>query len=111
MRRAIQCLDLSATEEREEAQHLADIAIVRVDPKLIELERRRALRVEPDRARLSLAEFRARCRREKLEGEGMCLGADRAANELDPRGDVAPLIAAAHLQRYRVALMQLQVIV
>ena len=49
-----------ALEKREVLQVRHHVAIVGVQPELIELERRRARRIEPDRARFGLAELRAR---------------------------------------------------
>ena len=44
-----------------------DVAIVGVQPELIELERRGPRRIEPDRARFGLAELRARRRRHQRQ--------------------------------------------
>ena len=95
-----------ALELGEPAQVRADVAVVGIQPVLVERERRRPLRVEPDRvARLALAELRPRRGQQQLVGEavGRLLGAvladlARPPDELEAGGDVAPLVRAAHLQ-------------
>ena len=73
------------------------------DPVLVEGVRRRARRVEPHGlAALALAELRARtataaaCTRSRAPGSPRP-AAGRAPDQLEARGDVAPLVGAAHL--------------
>ena len=55
-----------------------DVAIVGVQPELIELERRRARGIEPDRARFGLAELRARRRRHAAASRARAPSAPRS---------------------------------
>ena len=103
---------LRARQLREPAQVRADVAVVGVQPVLVERVRRRAGRVEPDRlAALALAELGPRRREEELVGEavGRIRGPGRRSpvafprparppDQLEAGGDVAPLVGAAHLQ-------------
>ncbi len=96
--------DPRGIEEREEAQVPHRVAVVGVQPELIELVRRRQRRIEPDGARLRLAELRARRRRDERHHQTVRLAAAHAPDQIHPGGDVAPLIAAAHLQRAAEAI-------
>ena len=70
-------------EEREELQVPHRVAIVGVQPELIELVRRRQRRIEPDRARFGLAELRSRRRRDERQHQAVRLRR-RARAESDP---------------------------
>ena len=102
----LEALDALAVELGEPAQVRADVPVVRVEPVLVERERRRPLRVEPDRvARVALAELGARWREQELVGQpvsrllrGVLPYPARPPDQLEPGGDVAPLVGAAHLQ-------------
>src|SRR5262249_2616268 len=85
-----------------------DVAIVGVQPELVELERRGEPGVEPDRAGFGLAELGPRRRRQQRPDETVRLRRTLPANQIDARRDVAPLIGGAHLQHAGVALEQLE---
>ena len=89
--------DLVARLQREELQVAGDVAVIGVHPELVELVRRRQGRVEPDRPALRLAELRPRCRRDERRHETVCLAGLDATDQVDPRRDISPLVAAAHL--------------
>ena len=89
------------------------VVIANVEPELIELVRRCALRVEPDVSALCLAEllavglgYQRTCQRVSLS-----LAAERAAYKLGSGGHVAPLIVAAHLQLAALVLIEIQEVV
>ena len=107
----VERLDLLARQQREVAEVASDVRVVGREPELIERVRRRARRVEPDGARFRLAELRARRRRDERHRQRVRLGAIHAADQLDPRRDVAPLIAPAELQRHAVAPAELEEVV
>ena len=101
----LELLDPAPVEEGEPAQVDADVAVVGVDPVLVEAVRRGQGRVEPDRvAGLALAELRARRREQERVGQavgGLGLAvrpAGRPPDQLEAGGDVAPLVGAAALQ-------------
>ncbi len=102
----------SRSHVREPAQVRADVAVVHVDPVLVERVRRRARRVQPDGvAALALAELRARRRQEQLVGDPVRralvgLAARRPPDQLEARGDVPPLVRAAHLHLDAVLAVQ-----
>ncbi len=91
--------DLCFGLEREELQVALDVAIVHIDPELVELVRRRELWVQVDRAAFRLSELLPRRHGHERRDEAMRLGVLDAANQIDAGGDVAPLVAAAHLER------------
>ena len=107
----VERLDLRPGQEREQSQVFPRVAIVHVDPVLIELVRRRARGIEPHRSRFGLAELRPARGRNQRHGQrvrGLSLD---APNQLQASGDVSPLIAAAHLERNSFAAVELQKIV
>jgi hypothetical protein len=89
--------DFFACEEGEIFQVADDVAVVGVDPELVELVNACALRVEPDGARGRLAEFGAIRVRDEREREAEDVFAEFLAREVNAGGDVAPLVAAADL--------------
>jgi hypothetical protein len=89
--------DLIEAEEGEELEVALHVAVVGVDPELVELVRAGALRVEPHVAALALAELGPRGRGDQGEDHPVRLCALPPADQLDPGGDVPPLVAAAHL--------------
>src|SRR5207253_3754932 len=80
-------------------------------PVLIELVRRRARSAAPHRALFGLSELRSTCSRYQRHRQRMRSLSLHAPNELEAGGDISPLIAAAHLQRYAFAAIELQKIV
>ena len=103
--RRLELVDLRAIEEREVLQVPPRVAIVDVEPELIELVRLRQRRIEPHRARFGLAELRSRRGRHQRHHDAVRLSATDATNQIHSSGDVAPLIAAAHLQRAAVPVV------
>ena len=83
----VERLDLLAPEEREPAQVRADVAVVDVQPVLVERERRGPLGIEPDRRpALGLAELRAGRRQQQLVREpvGRLVGAAIGSSSARP---------------------------
>ena len=113
MRRAlaIERRDLLLPEQSEVPQVAPGVAVVDVHQELIELVGRRHRPVEPHRARFRLAELGAGRRRHERRRDRMRIEPGRATNELDTGGDVAPLVAAAHLQPHVVTAPQLQEVI
>src|SRR5262249_10234263 len=87
------------------------VAIVDIQPELIEPERRCSLRIEPDGPRFSFAEFRSRRGLHQRPDQAVGFRRAKLSNEIDARRNVAPLIAAAQLQDAAVAIEQLKKIV
>ena len=67
-------------EKREELQIPDRVAVVGVEPELIELVGRRQLRIQPDRSRFGLAELVARRRRDERQHQAVRLAAAHAPN-------------------------------
>ncbi len=95
----------------EVLQVLADIGIIDVVPELVEAVGRGALRVEPDRARLGLAELGAVGFGHQRIDQPIGALPERAADQLDTGGDIAPLVAAASLKFAAVMLEEIGKIV
>ena len=109
----LQLLDPAPVEHREPAQVDAHVAIVRVDPVLVEAVGRGERRVQPDRlAGLALAELGAGRREQERVGEAVGRlpaagpGARRAPDQLQAGRDVPPLVGAAALQLDPVRALQ-----
>src|SRR6185436_16766608 len=96
--RRLQRFDGTTIEKGEVLQICHDIPIVGVQPELIKAERRGTRRIEPDGTRFRLPELRARCRRHQRHDEPVRFLRAPLADQIDARGDVAPLIAAAQLE-------------
>src|SRR6516164_300571 len=79
-RRFIECGDLVSGKQREEPQVATDIAVVCVDPELVELVRRRARRIQPHGASLSLPEFGTTRCCDEWQDQSMCLAVGRATD-------------------------------
>ena len=90
--------DLIEPQEGEELEIPLHVPVVGVDPELVELVRTGARGIEPDVAGLALPELGAGGRGDEREDQPVRLAALPPADQLDPRGDVAPLVAAAHLE-------------
>ena len=99
-------LDFFAALERENPNVVACVGVGRVQPKLVKLVGRGAFRVEPHIAALGLAKLGAVGLLNQRRGEREGLAAAHAANQLGSGGDVAPLVASAHLQADSVVLPQ-----
>src|SRR5687768_16858591 len=94
---ALERLDVRARNEREITEVLANVAVLHVQPELVEPIGRGARRVEPDGACLGFSELRTSCGSDEREGQPIDCCAGRAPNELDAGRHVSPLIAAADL--------------
>src|SRR5215831_8707464 len=86
-------------DERKCAKISRTVCVGRVQPELIERERRRSLRVEPDRAAFSLTELRSVCFGDQWDGQGKRLFALRSPNQIHTGRDVPPLVASPYLNR------------
>ena len=97
LRRRLEGSNRFAIEKREVLQVRHHIAIVGVEPELIELERRGPIRIQPDRSGFGLPKLHAGRGSHQREHQPVRLGAPQSANQIDPGNDVSPLIAATHL--------------
>ena len=104
-------LDVRPRQQREELEVGLDVAVVDVVPELVEFVRRGERRIEVDRARLRLSELRARGHGHEWRHESVRFPAFHPANEIDPRGDVAPLVTASHLDGAAPVAEQVQEVV
>ena len=93
-------------QERVELQQPFHVPVVRVHPELIELVRRRALRVEPHRSCFRLAELRARRREQEGLRQAEGLAAARLSDVLRPRQQVPLLVVSPHLQLAAVVIVE-----
>ena len=89
------------------------IVVADIEPELIELVWRSALRVEPDVSALCLSELLAVGLGDERTGEGISLHivAESAADKLRTGGHVAPLVVAAELHLAVVVLVEIQEVV
>src|SRR4051794_16990800 len=71
-------------EEREELQVPTRVAIIGVEPELVELVRRREIRIQPDRPCLGLAELRPGCGRDQRHDDAVRFAAAYASNQVHP---------------------------
>ncbi len=106
----LQRLDLLVRPEAEAAQVLADHGVVDVEEVLVERERRRHRRIQPQRVSLAGAELLAVGGGQQRRGQRMHRCALHPANEVDAGRQVAPLVRAAGLQHASVSAMKLQVV-
>ena len=88
-------LDFRARPQAEDLEVPDNVAVVGVDPELVEGVRRGHRRVEPDGARLGLSELRAvgfgdERRRQRVHRNVFI---DDAVDEVEAGGEVAPLVA------------------
>ena len=95
---ALEGVDLVAGEGGEDFDVLGGVGVADVKPELVEGVGRCVARVEPDVAGLGLAELTAIGLRDQGASQGVSLAAEFASDQLCAGGDVAPLIAATHLQ-------------
>ena len=95
----------------EDFDILSGILVADVEPELVELVWRGALGVKPHIAALGLAKLGAVGLGDERAGDGEGLTAIDAANQLGTRGDVAPLVAATHLQAASLGLIEVQIVV
>jgi hypothetical protein len=90
--------DFIAGQECEKLQVTNDVAVIGVDPKLVEAIDAGLFGIDPDSTRHALAEFGAIGIGDKRECETEDLSTKFFAAEITAGGNVAPLIAAADLQ-------------
>src|SRR5438552_16881963 len=91
-------LQLISGLEREQLEVALDVGVVGVHPELVQLVRRRERGLEPERARLALAELGAGRRGDEWGDQAVRFSPPfHPPDEIDAGGDVPPLIAAAHL--------------
>ena len=100
----LQGLNFFAAFERKNPNVVAGVGVGRIEPKLVKLVGRRALGVEPDVAAFGLAELGSVGFFNQRRGQRKGLAPPHAANQLGSGGDVAPLVASAHLQTDSVVL-------
>ena len=98
--------DFALVEQRKKLEIFHDIAVVGVDPELVEPVRRGELRVKPDRPGLGLAKFDARRRCHQGGNHSIASRFAQLAQQFNPHNDIAPLIAAAQLQGAVIAVIQ-----
>jgi hypothetical protein len=77
---ALQRFDVGTGNEREVAKVLTDVAVLDVQPELVEPIRRGARCIEPHGPRLGFPELRPRCGRDEREGQSIGRDTSRAAN-------------------------------
>src|SRR5260221_12076761 len=90
--------DFFERAEGEDPEQALDVAVVAVEPVLVEAVRAGLRGIEPDVLTLALAELTAVGGGEERTDQPVGRRALPAGDELDPGGDVAPLVAAPHLQ-------------
>ena len=101
-------LDGEKGEHQEEA---LDIRVGDVAPVLKEVVGARHGWIEEEGALLGLAHLLAVARHDQGEGQAEAFGAFDAADELDARDDVAPLVVAPDLEAAAVALVELEEVI
>ena len=90
--------DVRQRRKGEELEETLDVAVVRVAPVLVELVDRGLRPVQPHRALLRLAHLAAGGGGQKRQGEGAGLLRRHAADQVDAREHVRPLVVATQLQ-------------
>ena len=101
-------------EERENLNVLLGILIRRIEPKLVKFIHRGFVGVEPNVPAFGFTEFRPVGFGNQRGGQRECFRLDirvHAAHEFGSGGDVAPLVATAHLQHAIVMFVQVVEIV
>ena len=100
-------VDLFFVQVGEETETFSYAVIIEVDPVLVELVRASFFRVEPNCAGLGLAHFCTVAFGQKWKGGPEKLDRIQSATQVDPGGDVAPLVAAADLEFATFVLVQI----
>ena len=106
-------VDFVLRERGENLDVTLCLFVAHVEPELVELIGRGALRVEPHVALLGLAELLAVGLCDERAGEGISVGfcAELAADEFRASCDVAPLVGTAHLQATAFFLIEMEKVV
>src|SRR5258708_7672457 len=102
---------LCLRKPRKELQISGRVAIIAVQPELIKAIWRSQFWIEPDRASFGLAKLHTGRGGHQRKYQAVRLCASQSANQIDPGDDVAPLIAATHLQSAAVPVVQDKIIV
>ena len=103
--------DLLLGQPGEVAEVANHVGILLVEPELVEPVGRRPPRIQPDGALFRLAELHPIGAGHQRIDEGVGALAPDAADQLDARDDVAPLVAAARLESAAVLVVELQKVV
>ena len=104
-------IDFVFGQRREDLDIPGGLFVADVEPELVELVGGGVAFVEPYVAAFRLAELPAVAFGDERTGQGVGLGAERAADEFGAGGDVAPLVRSAHLQFAVFRLIEVQEIV
>ena len=108
LRRRLELVDRGLLEKREVLEVVHDVAIVGVQPELVEPERRGPRADRARRARLRSCRTSRPTPSSQRQHQAVRLLRAQLANQIDAGRDVAPLIAAAHLQRAAVPIEELR---
>ena len=106
-----QTLDLALRQEGEGLQQAFHLRIRAVDPELIELVGAEHRGVKPYRIAFGLAELLALRIGDNRAGEHVHVHAAHLMDQIQPGGEVAPLVGTAKLQRAVVLIEQVQEVV
>src|SRR6267378_7968951 len=90
--------DFVLPEKSEVFQVRNHVPIIRLNPELVKAINAGSFWIEPDRPRLSLAEFCAIGLRDQWQGEPKDRPPQLFSAKVHPGSDIAPLVAAADLQ-------------
>ena len=98
-------------EEREKLEKLDHLRVLHLDQELVKAIDARPRGREPDRAAFGLAEFGAVGLGQQRRGQAAGGDVALAADEVDARRDVAPLVGAARLQDAAIFFVEMEKIV
>ena len=101
--KAAETPDLVHGKFGEQRQETGDVRILGVAPELPEIERRKAVVVEPDGAIGRFAHLGAGRGGDQRRGQPVDFLSVDPACQVDPGDDVAPLVGTAHLQQAAIA--------
>ena len=106
-------IDFLLVESGENLDVTLSIVVAHIEPELIERVRTGAVAVEPDIAFFGFSEFLAVGFSDKRASEckSIVLCAKLAADKFGSGGDVAPLVATAHLQLAVLGLVEVEEVV
>ena len=106
-----QGIDLRLIQPGEEAQVLDHVSVVGVEEELVEAIRGSPFRIHPHRTGFGLAELHPAGGSDQRRDDTMRLAGTQTADQILPGHDVAPLVAAPHLQGAVVAIVEHQKVV
>ena len=110
-REGLQGRDLVERQPGEDAQVATDVAVIDVDPVLVPVVGAGLGRVEPDRARRGLAHLLAVGCGDEGDRHRVGVPLGHAPDQVDARGDVAPLVGAPDLDEAVLRLGQVEEVV